>query len=338
MVSFALFEKFLPDPPPGVTLLAKRCLRRRLNTNQCTRCLDVCPSSALSLPGREIVLNKTKCTDCMACVSACPQDALLSEYDLEELLATIQPGKDLVISCARQKQNHPDDIVVPCVGIFSRHILATILLKGCGSARFNVAGCSECNNQKASIIFLADYKLVTETLSQVLPPNLFLVHQSDPPQTTVEGRRSYLLGIKENILSVTKKSFNPTPTPQKNKINKKSQKHENTNSRRVPYKTKLFKKLLIDLSEEFRQKIQPLLGYSLSVTEECTCCPLCKGICPTGAIRLERSAQGKKLRFAMQDCSGCGLCVEFCKKGAITLERNLSDCHSSPLTSPQHLM
>ena len=329
MVSCAWLEKFLPDPSPGVTLLAKRCLRRRLNTNQCKRCLDVCPSSALSLHGREIAFNETKCTGCMACVTACPQDALLSEYDLEQLLAAFQQGKDLIVSCARQRQNDPNEVIVPCVGIFSKHILTTIILKGYGSARFNVAGCSECNNQKASLIFFADYKLVTETLSQVLPPSLDLVHQTDPPQTTAVGRRSYLLGIKENILSVTKKSFNPAPTPLKNQQNKTAQKHEKTNSRRVPYKTKLFKKLLIDLSEESRQKIEPLLGYSLSVTGECTCCPLCKGICPTGAIRLERSAQGKKLRFTMQDCSGCGLCVEFCKKGALTLARNLSDHHSS---------
>jgi ferredoxin len=322
MVSFALFEKFLPDPSPGITLLAKRCLRRRLNTNQCTRCLDVCPSSALSLHGREISLSETQCTGCMACVTACPQDALLSEYDIEESLAAIEQGRELIFSCARQRQNNPDEVIVPCVGVFSKHILATILIKGCGSARFNVAECSECNNQKASIVFFADYKLVTETFSQVLPPNLVLVHQSDPPLATTEDRRSYLLGIKENILSVTKKSFTPISTPPQKRT---SQKHEKTNSRRAPYKTKIFKNLLIDLSEESRQKIQALLGYSLSVTGECTCCPLCKGICPTGAIRLERSAQGKKLRFAMQDCSGCGLCVEFCKKGALTLEKNLSE-------------
>jgi ferredoxin len=324
MVSFALLEKFLPDPSPGVTLLANRCLRRRLNTNQCTRCLDVCPSSALSLHGREIAFDKAKCTGCMSCVTACPQDALLSEYDLENLLTTlttIEQGRDLIFSCAHHRTNDPAEIVVPCVGIFAKQILATILVKGCGSARFNVAGCSECHNQNASLMFLADYKLVTEALSLVDASNLVLTHQSYPSQTTDESRRSYLLGIRENILSGTKKSFKPT---QKNQSPPKhdNTKHEKTNPRREPFKTRLVKKLLNDVNEESRPKIQSLLGYSLSVTGECTCCPLCKGICPTGAIKLERSAQGKKLRFEMQDCSGCGLCVEFCKKGALSLGKN----------------
>ena len=216
MPSLASLANLFPKPPSGATLLAKRCLRRRLNTNQCTRCLDSCPSSALHLNGRKIALNKTKCTGCMACVTACPQDALLSDYDLDELLATLQQAGDVVVSCARQRQNHlkeVEDVVVPCVGIFSKQFLAAIVVKGCGSVRFNVAGCSECTNQKASTVFIAAYKMVVETLSPVLPPGLILDHQGGPSQNTVEGRRSYLLKIKENILDVSKKRFSPDLKP-----------------------------------------------------------------------------------------------------------------------------
>ena len=312
MPLLALFANVFSEQSSGTTLLTERCLRRRLNTNQCKRCLDICPSSALRLNGREIAFDETKCTGCMACVTACPQDALVSDYDLDELLCTLQKGRDVVVSCSRQKQNQPNEVVVPCVGIFSKQFLAAIVVNGCGPVTFNVAGCSECNNQKASTVFFADYKLVIETLSHIVCPGLILAHQSGSSQSAGEGRRSYLLNIKENILDVTKKSFIP---------DQKSPKYEKINSRRIPHKTKLVQNLLRDLSEDSRKRILSLFGYSLSVTRECTFCPLCKGICPTGAIKLEKSAQDKKITFKMLDCSGCGLCVEFCRKGALSLEK-----------------
>jgi len=313
MSSLASFAKlFSVETSSGAVLLAERCLRRRLNTNQCTRCLDICPSGALSLHGREITLNENECSSCMACIPACPQDALVSNYDFDELLTTFEQGRDLIVSCVHQRQHDPNEVVVPCIGIFSRQLLASIIVKDSGSVRFNVAGCSGCNNEKAFSIFLKDFKLVAKTLSNILNVGLVLDYQSGHSQGAVEGRRSYLLNIKENIIGITKKHLSSEGKVQKNKNNK---------SRRVPYKTRLVKNLLSDLDGELRERILSLFGFTLSVNDECTCCPLCKGICPIGAIWFERSEQGKKICFEMLDCSGCGLCVEFCKRGALKLEK-----------------
>ena len=296
------------------TLLPERCLRKRLNTNQCTRCLDVCPSSALGLNGREIVLDETKCSGCMACVTACPQDALVSDADLDELLCTIKTGRDVIVSCVRQTQSHPDEVVVPCVGVFSKQFLTAIAVSDCRSVTFDMLGCSKCGNREVATAFMADCKLVIETLSDIVPSNLVIAQKSEQPQNAVVDRRSYLANFKKIIVGVTKKRFTSEPT---------SSNHQNNNGRRVPYKTKLVQNLIVGRKEDSRKRILSLLGNSLSVNDNCTCCPLCKGICPTGAIKIERSEQGKKLKFEILDCSGCGLCVEFCKKGALSLERFL---------------
>ena len=41
--------------------------------NQCGRCIEICPTMALSRnPQGVVMLNKTKCIGCLACVSICP--------------------------------------------------------------------------------------------------------------------------------------------------------------------------------------------------------------------------------------------------------------------------
>jgi len=46
---------------------------------------------------------------------------------------------------------------------------------------------------------------------------------------------------------------------------------------------------------------------------------MCKGICPTGAISMEKVDEEKSLVIDNTLCSGCGLCVTFCKNDALRL-------------------
>ncbi|MGB3211678.1 MAG: 4Fe-4S dicluster domain-containing protein [Desulforhopalus sp.] len=298
------------EPSSQAVLLPERCLRKRLNTNQCTRCLDVCPSHALALNGREIVLDETQCSGCMACVTTCPQDALACDIDLDELLYTIKTGRDVIVSCVRQTQTQPDEVVVPCVGVFSKQSLTAIAVSDCRSVTFDMQGCSKCVNREVATAFMADYKLVIENLLDIASSHLVISPISEQSHNAVVDRRSYLTSFKKFIVGGTKKRLTSEPA---------SSHHPTNNERRVPYKTKLVQNLIVDQTEDARKKILSILGNSLSVNDNCTCCPLCKGICPTGAIKIERSEQGKKIKFEMLDCSGCGLCVEFCKKGALSL-------------------
>jgi len=58
--------------------------------------------------------------------------------------------------------------------------------------------------------------------------------------------------------------------------------------------------------------------------ERCTLCEVCARDCPTGALRLERTADAVKLLFDAALCHGCpegNGCHETCPEGAIHLER-----------------
>ena len=132
-LSLTSFLNSVTEQPHTVVFIPHRCLRKRLNTNNCSLCLDSCSSGALSLRGREIVLDMTCCTGCMACVSVCPQDALTSKVDTDGLLASLAKKTNVQISCGRQRPFHSDEIIIPCLGIFSKHLIAAMGLSNRGS-------------------------------------------------------------------------------------------------------------------------------------------------------------------------------------------------------------
>lgn len=311
MGPLTLFTHFLSYPSPQLALFPKRCLRSRLNTNQCRRCLESCPTGALSVINRKIDLDTAQCTHCMSCVAACPQDALVSDHDLDKLLSSFQTGGDVVVSCIRQEQNHPDEITLPCVGILSRQVLAAIFVSGCRSVTFNLAGCKKCCNKSISRGFMGDCRQMSEDLADIRSVKLALVEKREQLLIHRMDRRSYLKKIRDIATDVSKKNFILKPV---------GHNEEPKRNRRIPFKTQLIKKLITNVDEVSQKKIFCFFSHNLSVNADCNCCPLCKGICPTGAIKIDRTDQGKKIKFNIMDCSGCGLCVEFCRKKSISLD------------------
>lgn len=310
MRPLAFLNHSLAEPSVQPTLLIKRCLRSRLNTNQCQRCVQSCPADALNVIDHKMYLDTSACTGCMSCVAVCPQDALVSDHDIEKLLSSLPAGKDIVISCIRQKQSCFDEITLPCIGIVSRQLLAVFVLRGCKSITIQMSGCSECCNEDVSKTFKLMCKQLLEELDDLHPSKVVLSEKGEQITDHEMGRRSYLTKLRQFVVGVSKNTFPITSEHLDDGLKK---------SRRIPFKTELIRKIITSLEGDAQTKIVRLFNHTISLTKECTCCPLCKGICPTGAIKIERSGREKYLNFEMLDCSGCGLCVEFCKNNAISL-------------------
>lgn len=310
MGPLTFFNNSLPEPSVLPTFIVERCLRSRLNTNQCQRCVQTCPADALNVLDRKIYFETSQCTGCMSCVAVCPQDALVSDHDIEELLGSFRAGKDFVISCMRQKRSSFDEITIPCVGIVSKQLLTAFILRGCRSITFQLGGCTECCNEDISKAFRLACKQLVEELED-LHPSIVIINEKQEQLIPHEmDRRSYFIKLKELAVGISKYTFSCTPDNLGDDLKK---------SRRIPFKTELIRKIVAKLDGDSQTKIVHLFSRTISLTEECNCCPLCKGICPTGAIKIEDSGHGKRFKFQMLDCSGCGLCVEFCKKNAISL-------------------
>ncbi len=310
--SLTTLVDFFSEASPRPTLVTKRCLRTRLNTNQCQKCIESCPSGALSIYNRTVDLDASRCTGCMSCAAVCPQDALASESDLDEMLNSFQPARDVVVSCRRQAQNYAEEVTIPCVGILAKPVLAAIMLSGSRSVTFNLARCAECCNRSVAAAFLVACRQIMQELSGPDAAELILAEREEDLSNPQMDRRSYLRKICDITVDASKQSL----TSRQVSPLEKPRSH-----RRIPFKTQLVKKMVTNLQGDAQKKILGLFAYNLSLDPRCNCCPLCKGICPTGAIKIDRTSQGKSFRFAMLDCNGCGLCVEFCKINALVLNR-----------------
>ncbi len=311
MLSLTTLLKTATDPQCSVDLIQHRCLRKRLNTNNCSRCLDVCSPGALSLHGRQIAIDKESCTECMACVSVCPQDAMTSKFDSTAFLVDLSKRSNPLVTCEPQYHIYPDELAIPCMGLISKQLLVAMALNSCREIHFDLSGCSGCFNNHAAELFRDIFKEVISVMTDIVATHM---HISESPPETVDPqseRRRYLFDLKNTFSKATRSHL---------KFDKKSPTTPPRQSRRIPEKVKLMQKLIKGLDDDIQLRILSLLGHTLEINDDCNCCPLCKGICPTGAITIVRAEQDKYLKFDTLFCSGCGLCVEFCKKDSLRLK------------------
>jgi ferredoxin len=58
-------------------------------------------------------------------------------------------------------------------------------------------------------------------------------------------------------------------------------------------------------------------AFTVKAGSSCTNCFACVGMCPTGALKIKKDAEGSGLLFNSSLCTGCGLCGDFCPAEAV---------------------
>ena len=293
-----------------------RCLRKRLNRCDCVNCLDVCASGAISLKDRSISFDSSVCTGCMLCATACPNDAFtFSEFAVDSLCFSEEKAEPVVISCHQQSQIYPEERLVPCLGgITNEHLLA-LNMYGETAIAFNVSSCAECQNNHGVIDLLHRLAWLKQKNRSLFSRQYIIIpDQNEVIARDQSARRSFLNGLKESVYETIDSLFSfpidssrPAPAVR--------------TSRRIPARVQIKKHLMGKVASRDRQALSRLINHRLIISGACNLCPLCKGICPTGAIQVEQSEGKKELTFDGTLCSGCGLCVSFCKHNALSLVR-----------------
>lgn len=288
--------------------IAERCSRTRLSSNQCSKCLVECPSNALTIRGNQFDIHSKSCTGCMACVAICPLDGISSDFRIDTFIKQCSETKEVVVSCLQQPKKHYNEVTIPCVGILSTHLL--INLASCTSElHFDLRGCGGCVNHTIVKRFEQRYNELTE----IFPKErlkIYRNHDDHIPKNT-KSRRAFFKDMGKLMHKLSLGTVNSL----------RNSELENARSiRRIPLKTALIQSLISCSEKEKQQQLMQHFCYYLKVLPHCDCCPLCKGICPTGALTINKSEAGKKLHFNTLKCSGCGLCVEWCSKKALQLK------------------
>jgi ferredoxin len=317
------------DKPKYVKFTAEICVHSRSKLTGCHRCLDLCPSGAITPDGDHVKINAEVCAGCGQCAAACPTGAatyalppadtllhklramLLSYREAGGTNAVVlfhdsEHGIALIDALARHGDGLPANVLPFAVNEVTQVALEAIAASfayGAAAIRFllrakplhDIAGLSQTLAMADAIVsglgFSGDRASTIETDD---PDVLGDVLRAIEPLPAVERPATFkTVGKRRDLLRFSLHELHrvaPAPSD------------------------------VIALPEG-----APLGTISVNV-DGCTLCLSCVSACPTGALRDD--PERPVLKFVEDACVQCGLCQSTCPEKVITLKPQI-DFHAA---------
>jgi ferredoxin len=309
------------DKPKYVNFTAALCAHSRSGLTGCHRCLDLCPTGAITPNGDYVKINAEICAGCGQCATACPTgaasyalppaDALL--HKLRAMLLTYreaggsnavllfhdgQHGSALIDALARYGDGLPANVLPLAVNEVTQvglEALVASFAHGAAAIRFllrakprhDVAGLTQTIAMADAILSGLGFSgRRVSTIETDDPDVLGEALRAIEPAPTVEHPATFrTAGKRRDLLRLALSELHriaPVPAD------------------------------VIALPEG-----APLGAISVNV-DGCTLCLSCVSVCPTGALRDD--PERPMLKFVEDACVQCGLCQSTCPEKVITLK------------------
>lgn len=297
-----------------------RCFRMRHDRNECTRCTKLCRSGAISIDD-DIYIDEDACTRCMLCTSACPADSFeISGFDFYSLIGRLRKIEASVFSpvlgCT-SGGNTACHAKNACFGFLSEEHLIALYIFMQNPLQIDMTGCSECGN--SFIVGEVEKRIsgIEEKTAMKISDKVMLVKNSadlDFREVSYD-RRGFFNALKKKTLTQAAGLFD-------------NDSHDDVvqsySFKKVPFKRDLLNRALKVLSDGEHNALLRNYYYTVNLTGDCDNCFSCIGMCPTGALKIDRKDSDQKLMFNSSLCSGCGLCKGFCMNNAILIGKGVS--------------
>ncbi|MBT56543.1 MAG: (4Fe-4S)-binding protein [Mameliella sp.] len=298
------------EKPLYVRTEALLCAHSRAGQTGCTRCLDLCPTGAITPDGDHVTVDPMICAGCGACSAVCPSGAISYEAPPVELtMRRVQTlakafldaggaaprllvhdahGAEMIRLSARHGRGLPADVVpleLPALGAFGHAeavaalaagFASVTLLPGPGTDRAALApqialATAIAGEARVGILDTPDPDAMSDALYDAIAPAPVTA-----PVRPLGTRRQ----ITRQAARALHSDATTLPLPEG-----------------APY------------------------GAVLVDTDACTLCLSCVSLCPSGA--LGDNPDKPQLRFQEDACLQCGICATICPEKAITLEPRL---------------
>jgi len=304
------------EKPLYVRLTRELCAHSRAEKPACTRCLDVCPTGAITPAGDTVWIDPHVCAGCGACHAVCPSGA--AAYDdpavevlfrrLRTLASTYRKaggkapralfhdafGAEMIALSARFGQGLPPDVIPVEVanveGVGHAEMLAAL---GVGFADVTALTGPRTDplvpDREAGLAqaILAGLGRPADMVRLIAPedPDMLDAVLADPPAGQPLAEPILPAGGRREVTRIAAAALAgeapaPIPLPEG-----------------APY------------------------GAVLVSAEACTLCQACISLCPSGA--LADNPEKPQIRFQEAACLQCGLCERVCPENAITLAPQL---------------
>jgi len=320
------------DKPRFVTFDAALCAHSRNRRVACTRCLDLCPTGAIT-PGTgrggqdSVVISAEICAGCGACAAICPtgaasyalppSDALLKRLrallltyreaggEAPMLLVHDQHGEALIEALAQAGPGLPARVLPLRVNEVSTIDLAFLVAGfAWGAAQIRLLAPARRRHGIEGSLRNLDYAgaiLAGLGVPDAGAPRAGAI-ETDDPFTLAEA----LAALPRRGLPAPPATFAALGTP------------------REVLRTAA-RALAAGMNRRDAVLPMPALApFGLARVEAsgCTLCVACTSVCPTGAF--SANPEKPQLRFLEDACVQCGLCATTCPEKVITLEPRLN--------------
>lgn len=312
------------EKPIYISFTDSLCAHSRSTVTGCTKCLDICPASAIEAAGDHVAIDLQICAGCGACAGVCPTGAAV--YDLPStqslylrlrtLLRTYRDagGENPVVLFHDTDQGAA---MIAMMSRFGRGLPARVLpvaLNEVTQLSFDVlASTLAYGAEKILILANAHRPENLEGLGQQIEQIeavmaglghgrgcVVLSDQRDPDQLCE------MLYDMEILAPRAPASF--LPVGGRRSLSMMALHHLRT-AAPTPVEQ-------IEMPEG-----APFGAVNIDV-DGCTLCLACVGACPTGA--LADNPDAPMLRFTEQSCIQCGLCQNTCPESVMTLEPRIN--------------
>jgi ferredoxin len=319
LIQLALLAEQFAQERPAIVVDSQRCVRAWHKDATCDRCVQVCPTGAITLEGG-LSADPDVCVRCGACLNVCPTGAFEGYDGVHRLLTCVSQLVDkqrIEVACSQ----HPapesgargvDAVVTTsgCLAALGPSAYAGLIALGVEQVSARLDACAACplaahealiRQEIAGAQALPGVGLRVDAAPVVDKPVKRPVYDVKNPPVSRRGLLSLVTG------QVTRADdLLPRDAPQVE------------DGRSAPRERRRLLNTLRHLPQPDPLAPVPLPGIAfLKPSGDCTACEVCARVCPTGALMIEKDTDRFRLRFRVGQCTGCNLCVDLCDANAL---------------------
>jgi Fe-S-cluster-containing hydrogenase component 2 len=319
---------------------ASRCLRCNSDRDDaCRRCLDVCPTHAISIHKKAVNISEDDCRKCGLCQAVCPTETFntrrhMAKQLYDNIARVASSYEDCYITCTRALKRipKPNEICLPCVGMISRDLWFSILVDYTNVSVYLPLGiCDRCRTTtgeqtysdaiataeewaKGAVGLEVDEKDLTHEFTREYKRSQFVSSAIHATETVVTRKSRTLAGAQAVAKKVSDhaKRLDNLQRELENAVGAKS------TSNRQRLLTQNRKLMMGGLQHDAELAKDIRLEVPVCDPDLCTACGDCVKACVTHAIDLDDSG---RIHVQHPYCVNCGACAIICPENALTMTK-----------------